>query len=317
MERHLYKANLAEKEYQEKLVSTRTGFDVTDSEMKEIDVLASPLIKNGLSPYHVKETLGERLPVSESTLRRMIDKCELDARNIDHRDKVKRNPRGNSKNKARNKLLHVSKIGRFYADYLKYIEENDVFTVEMDCVEGKKSEPEVLLTLTWKELSFQIALILEEQSAECVVSAIDKLEEILGPQLFMDVFPLILTDNGTEFSNISGMETSSLGHKRTKVFFCDANRSEQKGTCENHHKMIRYVIPKGTSLKPYNQLDISLMMNHINSYKRKALFGKSAFDMAKGALPEDFFILLGLEEIEPEKIILTPKLFLHSNCNGL
>lgn len=50
-------------------------------------------------------------------------------------------------------------------------------------------------------------------------------------------------------------------------------------------------------------------MNHINSYKRKALFGKSAFELVKAVLPEDFFILLGLEEISPEKIVLRPSLF--------
>lgn len=54
---------------------------------------------------------------------------------------------------------------------------------------------------------------------------------------------------------------------------------------------------------------ITLMMNHINSYKRKALFGKSAFELVKAVLPEDFFILLGLEEISPEKIVLRPSLF--------
>lgn len=72
--------------------------------------------------------------------------------------------------------------------------------------------------------------------------------------------------------------------------------------------MIRYVIPKGTPLDPYVQSDITLMMNHINSYKRKALFGKSAFDIAKTVLPSDFFILLGLEEIPPEQIVLRPSL---------
>lgn len=51
------------------------------------------------------------------------------------------------------------------------------------------------------------------------------------------------------------------------------------------------------------------MMNHINSYKRKALFGKSAFELAKTVIPEDFFVLLGLEEIPPDKIVLRPSLF--------
>ncbi len=316
MEKCVYKANQAEKKYRSVLVSTRTGFDVTDKEMERIDELASPLIKNGLSPYHVKQTLGDRIPISESTLRRMIDKCELNARNIDLRDKVKRCPRSTTKNKARNKALSVSKIGHFYTDYLRYIEENDVFTVEMDCVEGKKEEPEALLTLTWKELSLQIAIILNAQTSECVVEALDKIEEALGEELFKRVFPLILTDNGIEFSNISAMERSQIGYKRTKILFCEPRQAEQKGVCENHHKMIRYCIPKGTSLKPFNQADISLMMNHINSYKRKVLFGKSAYDLARTSLPEDFFVLLGLEDIPSEKIILTPKLFCHSKRNG-
>lgn len=316
LEKCVYKGSYADKEYREVLSSSRSGFDVTDKEMERIDTLASPLIKNGLSPYHVKQTLGDELPVSESTLRRMIDRCELNARNVDLRDKVKRNPRDTTRNVVRNKNLSVSKLGHFYADYLRYIEEHDVFTVEMDCVEGTKEDKAVLLTLTWRELSFQIALILEEQTSDEVVKALDKLADVLGEDLFKRVFPLILTDNGTEFCNISAMETSKRGFKRTKIFFCDPNRSDQKGTCENHHKMIRYCIPKGTSLEQFKQTDISLMMNHINSYKRKALFGKSAFDLAKGSLPEDFFVLLGLEEIEPDKIILSPKLFLHSKCIG-
>ena len=59
---------------------------------------------------------------------------------------------------------------------------------------------------------------------------------------------------------------------------------------------------------PYSQMDISQMMNHINSYKRKALFGKSAYDLAMSVLPYEFFILLGLEVIPAEKILLKSSL---------
>ena len=315
LERRIYKGSYAEEEYKDTLVSARTGFDLTEQEISKVDQLASPLLMNGLSPYHVKQTYGDELPISESTLRRMIDGCAINARNIDLRDKVKRRPRGTTRNAARNRALSISKVGHLYEDYLRYVEETDVFTVEMDCVEGSKDDPAVLLTLTWRELSFQVAIILTEQNPEMVVDALDKIEESLGTELFRKVFPLILTDNGQEFTHISDMETSNAGGKRTKVFFCEPNRSDQKGTCENHHKMIRYCIPKGTALGVYDQFDISLMMNHVNSYKRRALFGKSAFDLAKDALPEDFFILLGLEEIPPGEIILSPKLFHHSKRN--
>lgn len=314
----VYRANQAENGYRKTLTSARSGFDVTESQLKTINSLASPMIKRGLSPYHIKQTYGDRLPVSESTLRRMIDKEELDARNIDLHDKVRRRPRQTTKNTSRNKTLTVSKTGHFYADYLKYILENDVMVVEMDCVEGKKEEFPALLTLTFKSLSMQLAFIMEQQSTECVVETLDKIESSLGQELFAEIFKVILTDNGSEFSDISGMETSCFdGSKRANIYFCEPNRSDQKGSCENHHKMIRYVIPKGTSLLPYMQTDISLMMNHINSYKRKALFGKSAYELAMTVLPEDFFILLGLELIPAEEIRLKPSLIknCHSNCN--
>lgn len=315
----IYKANQADTEYKTTLVSARSGFDVTEKEFATINSLASPLIKNGLSPYHIKQTYGEQLPVSESTLRRMIDKNELDARNIDLREKVKRRPRQTTRNNARNKTLSVQKIGHFYADYLKFVIEHDVMVVEMDCVEGKKEESPALLTLTFKSLSMQLAFIMEEQSCECVVQTLNKIEMSLGKELFSEIFQLLLTDNGKEFSNISGMETSCIdSSQRTRIYFCEPNRSDQKGSCENHHKMIRYIIPKGSSLMPYSQMNISLMMNHINSYKRKALFGKSAYDLAMSVLPEDFFILLGLEVIPAEEILLKPSLIknCHSNCNG-
>ena len=178
----------------------------------------------------------------------------------------------------------------------------------MDCVEGAKEDKAVLLTLHFTSFKLQLAIIMDEQTAKNVVSALDKIEEALGSELFKSLFQVILTDNGSEFTDISGMERSIKGGKRTKIFFCEPNRSDEKGHCENNHKYIRYVIPKGTSLEPFSQSDISLVMNHINSYRRKSLFGKSPYEVAANILPQDFFILLGLELIAPQEVVLTPKL---------
>lgn len=46
-----------------------------------------------MAPYHIKETYKDEITVSESTLRRMIDRNTLDAKNVDLRGKVKRKPR--------------------------------------------------------------------------------------------------------------------------------------------------------------------------------------------------------------------------------
>ena len=306
-ERYLYKHKEAQKNYRELLVERRCGFDITLGEMEKINTLVSPMLKNGLSPYHIKQTLHDEIPVSEATLRRMIDSCELDARNIDLRNKVKRKTR--TKHTMHNEgAIKVSKIGHMYHDYLAYIKENDCTVVEMDCVEGAKEDRATLLTLHFTAFKMQLAFIMDEQISSNVVAVLDMLEDVLGTELFQMLFPVILTDNGHEFSDIEGMERSIQSGKRTKIFFCEPNRSDEKGHCENNHKYIRYILPKSTSLEPFSQSDISLMMNHVNSFRRKSLFGKSPYEAAMNVLPSDFFILLGLELIPPEQVILMPKL---------
>lgn len=210
-----------------------------------------------------------------------------------------------------NEVINAAKEGRKWPDYIKYINENDTLVVQMDCVEGTVDDEEALLTLHYPETHLQLAIILDRHDSKHVVEALDMIERAIGTDLFKRMFPVILTDNGQEFSRIEDMEHSCIdGTIRTKIFFCEPNRSDEKGACENNHKLIRYVIPKGTSLHQFNQQQISLMMNHINSYRRKALGGKSPYDLASLMFPEDFFILLGIERIPEKEIILTPKLFL-------
>ena len=312
-EKRMYRAVSAQKIYRELLVDRRSGHDLTLEELNQIDELASPLLKQGLSPYHVCQSLGSRLPVSESTLRRMISYRELDARNIDLRNQVKRKQR--NKPKECSIQDQISKVGHLYGDYRAYTEQNSVNVTEMDCVEGKKEDSAVILTLHMTQISLQLGIILERQTCDCVVEALDRIEEALGKELFSLCFEVILTDNGKEFSDHSRIERSIYGGTRTKVFYCEPNRPDEKGSCENNHRLIRYVIPKGTSLEPFMQSDISLMMNHINSYRRKQLYGHSPYEIAKQILPEDFFILLGLEEIPDDAINLTPELLKRQNIS--
>lgn len=312
-EKKIYNPRIAEKEYRDTLVNRRNGFDLSYEEIVKIDEMVSPLINNGLSPYHIKQTYGDRLPVCESTLRKLIARGELQARNINLRDQVKRKPRQKKVNKLHTETLSTLKNGHKYEDYLQFISAHDTHIVQMDCVEGKKEDKTVLLTLHFPHFRMQLAYIMEEHTSFYVVSTLDKLETALGTELFKQLFPVILTDNGHEFMDIIGMERSINGGQRTRIFFCEPNRSDEKGACENNHKYIRYIIPKGTSLDPFNQFDINLTMNHVNSFFRKELFGKSPYDAAMAVLPQDFFVLLGLEKIPPEKIILNPSLLSSRN----
>lgn len=311
-DRCYYRAVKADKVATATLHDKRTGFDLTEDELKLINEMVSPLIINGHTPYSVVQILGDKLPVSESTLYRLIDKRALDCMNLDLPEKVKR--KQPSLKKRRNKdayaVLTTAKAGHMWSDYLKYTSIHDVQTVQMDCVIGKKTDSVALLTFHWEVPHFQIALLLDTHTAKGVVDILDMLEETLGLELFREMFPIILTDNGEEFTDIEGMQRSCTieGEMRTYIYFCEPNRSDQKGECERNHREMRKIIPKGTSLEQYNQKDIWLMVNHLNSYVRKSLGGKCPFDYAKEIFPKDFFVLLGLEQVKPTEVIMKPRL---------
>lgn len=303
-----YISKVAQREYRSNLVDVRQGFDLTLEELIHIDEVVSPLIRKGQSPYHVVNTLGNQLSISEATLRRLIDKGELGVTNIDLRDKVRRKPR-KKRNLMHNEMLTLAKEGHKYNDYLEYIENNDVLIVEMDCVEGTKDDIKAILTLHFPVFHMQLAFIMEAHTSRCVINTLDMIERTLGAELFTETFQLILTDNGHEFSNIPGMEKSVLSeNNRTHIFFCEPNRSDQKGSCENNHKLLRYVIPKGTSIDKYTQEDITRMVNHVNSYKRKSLCGRTPYELATQILPEAFFSKLGLHMVDAADVQLNKHL---------
>lgn len=47
---------------------------------------------------------------------------------------------------------------------------------------------------------------MENQTTKCVVETLNKIEDALGKELFASIFQLIVTDNGSEFTDIDGME---------------------------------------------------------------------------------------------------------------
>lgn len=73
-----------------------------------------------------------------------------------------------------------------------------------------------------------LIILLPKCTQECVVNAIDSLTETIGLHCFRKHFPVILTDNGSEFKNPQGIEKTKDGKHRTYVFYCDPYVSNQK-----------------------------------------------------------------------------------------
>ena len=78
-------------------------------------------------------------------------------------------------------------------------------------------------------------------------------------EVFTSLFQVILTDRGSEFTNPLAIEFNKGNGRRTHIFYCDPQRSDQKGGCEVTHEMIRRVLPKKTSFDNLTQDDINLM----------------------------------------------------------
>ncbi len=314
--RRVYDPSEADKKARETRRTKASGYDYTDEELDFINRLVSPLILNGQSPYAILVSVGPELDkrgihISKSTLYRMINRQDLDGRNIDLPEKVKRRrPKTKKRNHETAKVM-IEKAGRMYGDYEKYIAEHQVTVPQMDCVEGKKTDKCALLTIFWSDTNLQIAFLMERHDPENVVYALDKLEIMIGLDMFRRMLPAILTDNGQEFTDIKGMERSCTmdGELRTKIFFCDPNRSDQKGACERNHREMRRIIPKGkTSLDEFMQADICLMMDHVNSYPRETRYGKSPYEIAFALYPQEFIDDMNFTLIPGNKLEMKPSL---------
>ena len=139
----------------------------------------------------------------------------------------------------------------------------------------------------------------------------NELETILGTNIFRKYVHVLLTDRGTEFTAADGMENDANGIRRTRVFYCDPMASWQKPHIEKNHEFIRYVIPRGKSLNPYTQEDMTLLMNHINSTRRPGLGNKAPYELINEE-DEDMwalFSLLKMDLIPPDEVHLMPDLF--------
>lgn len=198
--------------------------------------------------------------------------------------------------------------GRTYEDFEKFIRENpDSSIIEMDTVEGKKGG-KVLLTMLFRNSKLMLAFLLDDKTSNSVLNVFNWLESILGNDLFEKTFPVILTDNGCEFSNPLSLEFNSEGIGRTRIFFCNPRASYQKGAIEKNHEFIRYVIPKGSSMDNFTQDDITKLLNHINSLTRPSLNNSTPYDLAQILLNKDVLKKLNLKKVPANEIQLNTKL---------
>lgn len=305
LEKRYYNARLADEEYRSVLSESRSGISYSEEEIRHLDEVISPLIRKGQSINHICANNKDSLMVSESTIYRLIDYNLFSARNIDLPRKVRYSKR---KRKKHFKVDKACRINRTYDDFLKFCSEHpDLPVTQMDSVEGTKGG-KVLLTIHFVKTEFMIAFLRDCNDSQSVIDIFEKLYIELRCDIFVSLMPVLITDNGSEFSNPRAIEYDRQGNPRTRIFYCDASSPGQKGSAEKNHEFIRYVLPKGSSFDNLSQEDISLLMDHINSYSRESLGNKCPYEAFEFFYGTDVLNALNCHRIPPNEVTLTPAL---------
>ena len=304
-----YHAKQAHKAYEEMLTKSRSGINMTPEELKELNDLISPLILKGQPLSHIFAVHADEIPVCRRTLYNYLDQRVFQARNIDLPRRVRYKKRKKATTPRKRDIEQVYRNRRTYKDFERFMAAHpECDVVEMDTVKGSRETGKCLLTLLFRSCTFMLVILLPRCTQDCVIEAINSLTDLFGIRTFRKYFPVILTDNGSEFKNPYDIEKTNDGKHRTYVFYCDPYASNQKGRLEKNHEFIRYVIPKGRSMHKYTQEDINLMASHINSLARDSMNGACPFDLAEILLDRKIPLLAGQKKVSPDKVSLKPEL---------
>lgn len=149
---------------------------------------------------------------------------------------------------------------------------------EQDLIVGPEGSKEVLLTLTERRSREELIFKLPDRRAATVRQVWDRLERETPD--FKKRFRSISTDNGPEFLEYDKLIQSIKEGQRFDVYYCHSYASWEKGTNENHNRMIRRWIPKGTDLAEISEARIAEIQDWMNNYPRKILEWKTPKEAA-------------------------------------
>ena len=310
-----YDAYSAHDDYLSTLVDSREGVNLTSREAQSIAEVIKPLIDQGQSPYQIISSHPE-LHICEKTLYNYIEKdvfSQFGISNISLRRKVSRRISKKSSTLYKKRQDNKYLIGRKFKDFENYMEENPLASVvQMDTVYNDVTHGPFIQTFKFLDYGLLFALYHESKTSLDMLNGIDLLEEILGHDLFFKVCEVILTDRGPEFVLADDMEIKN-GLRRCRIFYCDPMQSGQKGSLENNHIELRYILPKQTNLKELGLRDqetLNIVLSHINSFPKESLKGKTPLEMTSFLNNELYYSLkqFGLKDIEKDKVILKPYL---------
>lgn len=306
--RIVYTAKTAQQEYEETLVNSREGIPLNKAEFYESDRIISKRIEAGQHLYQIISCSD----ISFSSAYRYFHKGYFSISLI----KLPRAVKFKSRNSKKDEYVPKGvKIGRTYNDFLQFMKDAGLSNhCEADTVIGTLGG-KVIMTFIFTQVNFMFGILLDNKTSAEASSKILLFKKYLSENGFSfgELMPVLLTDNGGEFSDVFSFELDSHGNIETRMFFCDPMHSSQKPFVEKNHTLFRDIIPKGTSFDNFSQNTVNLIFSHVNSVNRKSLNGKSTFDMFSFIYSEELANVLGISRISPDEVIQSPILTTSKN----
>lgn len=308
-----YKADSANMEYLNSWKNDRTGLRYSEDELSVLNTDFYNLVIKTKSIYHSLIVINERgFNFKERSVYRQIKKGLLKLKTSD----LPRNRKPKTETKDKDYKNKETIEGHTYEDFNIYKNNNpNAIETQMDTVIGiTNANDPVILTLEIVKISFMFIFKIPKKTFDETIKKLEELKECITTETFNKILEILLTDNGSEFRTLSVILEK---FPDINIFYCHPYSSYEKGSIENNHELLRRVIPKGISLKPYTQEDYNLLASHINSLYRKKLDGKCPFNLINEYLTEEQLEKLHLRKIEGKNVNLTPSLLGNKNTENI
>ena len=160
----------------------RSGINVSETELKNMDGYISPLIKNGQSVHHIMASHPDQFSYCEKSVYTYVKLKLLGVQFRDMPRMARIKPR---KDKSiEHKVDKHCRIGQTYADYQQLLRNNpDTTFVEMDSVIDSIGG-KVLLLILFFNCSLMLAFLRDRNTSQSVMDVFDGLFDTLGEETF-------------------------------------------------------------------------------------------------------------------------------------
>ena len=169
------------------------------------------------------------------------------------------------KKKEKEEVKRVRILGKTIEERLKEINNREeVGHYEIDTVILRKEKGQCLLTLTDRKSRYEIIRLIEDKTVKSVNKA---LKEVLKEYEIKS----ITANNGLEFARLYEV------FDYENIYYAHPYSSYERGSNENHNRLIRRFLPKGT--KNTTQQRVAFIEDWINNYPKKLFNYKTPFEV--------------------------------------